>query len=242
MPASFSKILTKIGTKDVQLPGGRLVTVRALRAVELDEVAGVFERPAAPYGVDPTKGSQAPPIQREDDAIYQRRLRRWYTDITCAEICIAIDLEIPFPAGAENAPAVTIALVKPEQRAEWLRAAVVKLREALLESEIRLLRDALFALSTTDLVNEMVKVLFVERADDHKLPENEVRIPENLDLSENGLLLSAAARFHVGDPFVWIDALQPGERAAILANELVKVRTENLDRQLLMASLGIARA
>jgi hypothetical protein len=53
-------------------------------------------------------------------------------------------------------------------------------------------------------------------------------------------LLAAAERFGVGDPVAWMDGLKPGERALLLANELVRREEEAKKTELLAAACGVA--
>lgn len=237
MALSLAKICATLGTKEITLPGGRKVTVRALRASELDAIADAIPRPAPPLGKNPLQGSDAPPIPRDDDANYQKRSRRWYSDLRTAEACVAIDLECPLADAA-----YTFLTTPDDKRDEWLRLAVRELRKVVPEPEIRLILETMDSLSTRDMVRESIKVLFVERDGEPKLSENEIRLPEKYDLTESGILMAAAARFHVGDPFAWVDGLDPAKRAIIIATEIAKMRDESEMKHLLLAAVGIASA
>ncbi len=234
MPVSVAKIASKIATAEVRLDASRVVTVRALRVVEHDAVQDAFPRPSPPYKNDPTKGSLAPPIQRADDVPYQRELRRWYTNVLMAEVALAIDLELEgdlsggFPLN-QDLPT----------REGWLQTAVKQLKDSMTEPEVRMLHDAMDKLGTVSMVKEAMRVLLVERDSDSPV-DAEIRVPQNYDTSETGLLLAAAERFGVGDPVAWMDGLKPGERALLLANELVRREEEAKKTELLAAACGVA--
>lgn len=234
MPVSIAKIASKIAATDVRLDPERTVKVRALRVVEVDAVQDAFPRPSPPYKNDPTKGSLSPPIQRADDIPYQRELRRWYTNVCLAEVALSIDLEL---SGETSGP-FNLADDLPTREA-WLRAAVGELKESMTEPEVRMLHDAMEKLGTVAMVKEAMKVLLVERDSDSPV-EADIRIPQNYDTSETGLLLSAAARFGVGDPIAWMDKLEPGQRAMMLANELVRREEEGRRDSMLATACGVA--
>lgn len=229
---TLAKIASKIASREVRLDSERTVTVRALRVSEHEAVQDCFPRPAPPFGLDPTKGSNAPPIQRPDDVVYNRALRRWYANVTLAEVAIAIGLELdplgPFPASGD--------MVKDN---EWLVAAAKQLRDQMTDADVRLLHEAMDQLGTLAMVKEAVRVLVVER-DGSADVAPEIRIPEDYDNTETGLLLSAAERFGVGDPIAWIDGLDAGKRAMMLANELVRRQEEAERMRIAAAAVGLA--
>ena len=227
----LEKILTTLATRQVPIAESVTVTVRALRARELDAIADVLVRPAPPMGQNPLAGSDAPPIAREDDLGHQRRLRQWFSDLTTAECAVAIDLGVSI----DGAEPVVFDACEPTKRGVWIRAAIEKMRE-LTEPQIRLVRDTLHDLGTRQLVREALRV-FVVQAGEQRGAGEEIEIPASYDTTEPGLLMAAAARFRVGDPFAWIDGLEPGKRAAILADELIHRRREE-DRLMILIQAG----
>jgi hypothetical protein len=232
MTTTLATIASKIASRPVRLDADRTVTIRALRVSEHEAVQDCFPRPAPPFGPDPTKGSNAPPIQRPDDVIYNRALRRWYANVMLAEVAIGIGLVLedgrPFPASGD---AVT--------DNGWLVDATKQLRDKMTDADVRLLHEAIDQLGTVAMVKEAIRVLVVER-DGSADVAPEIRIPEDYDNTETGLLLSAAERFGVGDPIAWIDGLDAGKRAMMLANELVRRQEENEKMRIAAAAVGIA--
>lgn len=232
---TLDRIVTKIQTRELSLSEGRTLSVRALLASEQDDIADVFPRPSPPLGKNPLAGSEAPPIPRDDDAVYQKNLRRWYLNLRAAEAVVAIDLAIDFKGGS-----YTFKTVSERDREEWLREAVKSLKSSMTEPEIRAITDTIERLNSRELVREAIKVMIVERDEDSKLDENAIKIPQNYDYTETGMLVSAAMQLGVGDPFPWIDSLDPGKRAAIIGAELIRRREESAKMEMMMSLMSAA--
>ncbi|MBX3380858.1 MAG: hypothetical protein KF805_12260 [Phycisphaeraceae bacterium] len=237
MPVSAQRLLGRLRSKRVNLSGELELNLRVLSSMELDQIADLFPRPAPPLGQNPTAGSLAPPIPREDDVGYQRRLRRWYIDLRAAEVCVAIDYE---HSVSNEAAAITFANCPEADRQAWLRSAVDSIKSLLPEPELRMLSDSMHELSTVPMVKEAIKILIIER--EGELPpdvDNVIQIPQNYDRSEMGLLMTAAERYGQ-DPIPWIDQLEPAEKSAILAHEMIRRHEEAERMGMLMTAARIA--
>ena len=181
-------------------------------------------------GKNPLAGSDAPPVPREDDVGYRRALSRWFSDLRTAEIAVAMDLvHRPDKAAADTC------FADAADKDVWLRSAVAALKETFSEPELRLLAESLESLSTRSMVQEAIRILIVEADGEPKADSERLKIPEQFDTTEQGVLLSAAARFGVGDPFKWIDGLDAGQRSMAIAAELIR-RREEADRAALVMS------
>ncbi|MBS0186687.1 MAG: hypothetical protein JSS51_01375 [Planctomycetes bacterium] len=232
MPISAQQLVGRLKSKKVTLPSGIEINLRTLSSLEIDAIADLYPRPAPPLGKNPLAGTEAPPVPREDDVGYQKRLRRWYVDVRAAELAAAMDFEHPIDDTSES---LTFASCPEARRSAWFASAVPALKSSLSEPELRLLTEEMHSLTTVPLVKEAIRILLVERDETRSADgEKEIQVPQNYDRSELGLLMSAAERFGQ-DPLPWINRLEPGERQLILAQELIR-KTEEAEKLTVLAA------
>ena len=78
---------------EVEIRGVKIAVKPPPQAV-LDVVYALFERPVAPLGQNPNRGSLAPPEPMDHDPAHLRALREWNRTTDYIEIALCIDLEV----------------------------------------------------------------------------------------------------------------------------------------------------
>lgn len=129
MPVSIAQLAVKYDRRTVTLAGGASVEVGALRAIDMDAILRVHRRPVPPMGPDPTAGSRAAPVPREDDPAYRAALDDWVRAIDRAEACVAIDLVTS--SGRRFDPGADVADIRA-----YLAEASMELCAALANADI----------------------------------------------------------------------------------------------------------
>lgn len=231
-PHTLNGQIRQLAKKDVTLGDGTIIAVRAIHAWEQDTVADAILRPTPPLKVNPRRGSASEPEPDDLDPVYQGELRAWLRKIQRAELAMAIDLSAAIAPRPEKT-------AKAAEWAKWIELAGAYLAERFAAPELELLWRTSRELGIRPIVAGALAV-FIQKAEpkSDKAPlvavKSDLSIPENYDVTEDGLLMRAAERFG-RDPFTWIDSLNAEQRAAAIAHELIRRPEEVADRAMLRA-------
>lgn len=114
---------------------GQAVTLTILSAMEAAAVEACFPRPVPPLGKNPGKGSDAPPVLREDDPDYQGRLAAWRRRTAAAHAACALNAEVTIKSGQCTFGEVRDG-VKGPHFAEYVLAAADAAQKTLTDDEL----------------------------------------------------------------------------------------------------------
>jgi len=93
---SLNDLAESIATGTVRV-GERIVTVRALSAVEHAAILAALPRPVAPLKKDPNKGSGAPRVPDEQDPEYLAKVEAWFATFRAAVVVLACGIDVGLP-------------------------------------------------------------------------------------------------------------------------------------------------
>lgn len=210
--------------RDVALSGDRTVRVYALKSSESLAITEAIPEPQPPMRPDP-KGPHLDWKPDENEPAYRKKLADARIRRTIAEVAVAIRLDMAEDGAAPDTFDPGDTPEKAKAAAQWLERACAALRESMTEQEIMVLWNVTTVLAGPGAVNQYLRTLVIEIADNGSKREVKRVLPEAYALTEEALLLAAAARFGQ-DPTKWPQTLTAEQKTQVLAYELLAAEQE----------------